>query len=365
MEIQERKSGKIYSLASSTSVPEWLSERSRRNLSKRDASFRHRITLLQDLEMPVSSTKIRQSPDGNYLIVGGTYSPRIRCYELSEMSMKFERYLDSEVVDICVLGEDYGKLGILGSDRTIMFHAPYGNHEKVRLPTFGRAMAYEGSTCDLMVVSSGKRPSSSSSAGGGQPMGEVYRFNLDEGRFSMPYSFASALKGTKANDELLDKARTMQVGGSCIAISPTHSLTAIGAEDGTVRFWDNRVPTTGGGGPGDACLLPFLNLDVMSATIGRGFHDAYDGNIRGSSYSFPGDVTSLCFDDAGMRMCAGTRGGNVALYDMRSSKPLFVKEHQYGLPIHTVQFHSGSDTVLSVSSYTLLIDSRYFLLILG
>jgi hypothetical protein len=55
-----------------------------------------------------------------------------------------------------------------------------------------------------------------------------------------------------------------------------------------------------------------------------------------------------------VRMCAGTRGGNVALYDMRSSRPLFVKEHQYGLPIHTVQFHSGSDTVLSVSYILLL-----------
>ncbi len=311
--------------------------------------------------MPVSSTKIRQSPDGRYLLVGGTYSPRVRCYELNEMSMKFERYLDSEVVDLCVLGEDYGKLGILGSDRTVMFHAPYGNHEKVRLPTFGRAMAYEKSTCDLMVVSSGKRPSSSSSygnGGNGVPMGEVYRFNLDEGRFSVPYSFASALGGkgggrNKANDELLDGARTMQVGGSCISISPTHSLTAIGAEDGTVRFWDNRVPIGGGGGGrngggggnvGDVSLTPFLNLDVMSATVGRGFHDS-----TSSSSSFPGDVTSLCFDDAGMRMCAGTRGGNVALYDMRSSRPLFVKEHQYGLPIHTVQFHSGSDTVLSVS----------------
>ncbi len=312
--------------------------------------------------MPVSSTKIRQSPDGKYLIVGGTYSPRIRCYELMEMSMKFERYLDSEVVDICILGEDYGKLGILGSDRTVMFHAPYGNHEKVRLPTFGRAMAYERSTCDLMVVSSGKRPSSSAAGGGGngQPMGEVYRFNLDEGRFSMPYSFASALKGIKANDELLDKARTMQVGGSCISISPTHSLTAIGAEDGTVRFWDNRVPT-GNGGPGDIFLTPFLNLDVMSATIGRGFHDSdiINNNYTSSSSSFPGDVTSLCFDDAGMRMCAGTRGGNVALYDMRSSKPLFVKEHQYGLPIHTVQFHSGSDTVLSVSLCILLFNIRF------
>jgi ribosome biogenesis protein ENP2 len=357
MEIQERKSGKIYSLASSTSVPEWLSERSRRNLSKRDSQFRHRITLLQDLEMPISSTKIRQSPDGKFLLVGGTYSPRIRCYELAEMSMKFERYLDSEVVDMAILGEDYGKLAILGSDRTVSFHAPYGNHEKIRLPTFGRAMAYERSTCDLMVVSSGRRPTTGSGGGagggGGQAMGEVYRFNLDEGRFSMPYSFASALEKRKANDDTLNGARTMQVGGSCISVSPMHSLTAIGAEDGTVRFWDNRsAPRSSSSSSSSSSdltlhLTPFLNLDVSSAVSGKGFFD--HSHSYSSSSSFPGEVTSICFDDSGMRMCAGTRGGNVALYDMRSSRPLFVKEHQYGLPIHTVQFHSGSDTVLSVS----------------
>ncbi|KAL9186894.1 hypothetical protein ACHAXT_010614 [Thalassiosira profunda] len=339
MEIQERRSGKIYSLASTTSVPEWLSERSRRNLAKRDSQFRHRITLLQDLEMPVASTKIRQSPDGRFLIVGGTYSPRIRCYELAEMSMKFERYLDSEVVDLLMLGEDYGKLAILGADRTVMFHAPYGNHEKIRLPTFGRAMAYEKSTCDLMVVSSGKRVGRGEIEKGQQAMGEVYRFNLDEGRFSQPYSFTSALKRRKGGDDVIDNAQVLQLGGSCIAVSPTHALTAVGAEDGTVRFWDNRAPLRSA--PDGAHLTPFLNLDVSSATAGRGFFD------ENTNSGFPGEVTSICFDSAGMQMCAGTRGGNVALYDMRSSNPLFIKEHQYGLPIHTVQFHAGSGTVLS------------------
>lgn len=349
MEIQERGSGKIYALASSSAVPEWLSERSRRNLSKRDSTFRHRITLLQDLEMPVASTKIRQSPDGKFLLVGGTYSPRIRCYELAEMSMKFERYLDSEVVDLCILSEDYGKLAILGSDRTIMFHAPYGNHDKIRLPTFGRAMAYEKTTCDLMVVSSGKRPSSSSLSSSSSSSesymgGEVYRFNLDEGRFSQPYSFASALGSSSSGRYNDGTPQTVPIGGGCISVSPTHSLCAIGAEDGTVRFWDTRAPAmTTSSRPNDNHLTPFINLDVASAVSGRGFFD----HENSTANSFPGEVTSLCFDDAGMRMCAGTKGGNVALYDMRSSKPLFVKEHRYGLPIHTVQFHSGSGTILS------------------
>ena len=246
--------------------------------------------------------------------------------------MKFERYLDSEVVDLLILGEDYGKLAILGNDRSVSFHAPYGFHSSIRLPTFGRAMAYEKSTCDLLVVSSGKRGGVDDVAG--RSMGQVYRFNLDEGRFSETLTYDSALRSKSFDD-----GRTLQLGGSCIAVSPTHSLTAIGAEDGTVRFWDNRVPV--GSSHSDLHLTPFLNLDVASATSGFGFFDDT------TNIGFSGEVTSICFDYSGVHMCAGTKGGNVALYDMRSSKPLFIKEHQYGLPIHTVQFHSGSGTVMS------------------
>ena len=52
----------------------------------------------------------------------------------------------------------------------------------------------------------------------------------------------------------------------------------------------------------------------------------------------------------GVNLAAGTAGGVVALYDMRTSRPLHVKEHQYGLPIHTVRFHGGSGTVLSADA---------------
>lgn len=356
MEVQERNSTRIYSLSSGKKAPEWLGERARRNLQKSDASYRRRIDLLQDFEMPVASNRIRQSPDGRFVFVTGTYKPRMRCYEVEELGMKFERYLDSDALDLLVLGEDYGKVAILGADRSVSFHAPYGYHDSVRLPTFGRALAYEPSTCELLVAGCGGRRGGAKN--GGNSDGEIYRFNLDEGRFSQPLSFSSASKkprrgkgdneGTFAGDGDGGGARIIRgAGANCLAVSPSHALSAAGAEDGTVRFWDNR--DRGGGGLGDVDLRPFLNLDVASAAQGYGF---YDGAGEGSSSDvhsgrFPGEVTSLAFDASGMHMVAGTGGGCVALYDLRSSKPLLVKEHQYGLPIHTVQFHSGSGTVLS------------------
>mmetsp|Transcript_8123 Transcript_8123/g.10319 ORF Transcript_8123/g.10319 Transcript_8123/m.10319 type:complete len:824 (+) Transcript_8123:98-2569(+) len=333
MEVQQRNSTKIYALSNGPSLPEWISERSRRNLAKRDSNIRRRIELLQDFAMPASSSKLVQSRDGRFILASGTYSPRIRCYELDQLSMKFERYTDADVVDMLCLGEDYGKLALMMSDRSISFHAPYGQHHTLRIPTFGRMMAYEPNTCELMVACSGKagRNSVSKTAGGG----EVYRINLQEGRFSEPLNFSASQKGKGAGRD------APVVGGNCIAISPTHALTALGGDDGIVRFWDNRLP------PGDARdnlnLNPFCNLDVKSSTAGYGF---YDEQAMMGSHN-PSEVTSMAFDTSGMQIAAGTKGGNVALYDIRSSKPLHVKEHQYGLPIHTLRFHSGSGTIFS------------------
>jgi len=75
MEVQQRNSTKIYSLSNGPTLPEWISERARRNLSKRDDNIRRRIELLQDFSMPASSSKLIQSKDGRFIVAAGTYSP--------------------------------------------------------------------------------------------------------------------------------------------------------------------------------------------------------------------------------------------------------------------------------------------------
>eukprot|EP00980_Cylindrotheca_fusiformis_P006240 scaffold1336_cov158-Cylindrotheca_fusiformis.AAC.2 len=251
--------------------------------------------------MPSSSSKVVQSSDGRYVVVAGTYPPRIRCYDVHDLTMKFERYVDSQIVDLVMLGEDYGKIGILMDDRTIGFHAHYGKHETIRIPKFGRSMAYEPTTCELLVAASGD---------------QIYRLNLEEGRFSEPWTMDSA------------------VSAGCISVSPSQPLASVGCDDGIVRFWDNRSP--------DTLLKPFLKLDVQAATGGFGF--AEEMNVYNHN---PHEITSIAHDTSGLYMAAGTAGGLVALYDVRTSKPLHIKEHKHGMPIHTIKFHPGSGCIMS------------------
>ena len=46
------------------------------------------------------------------------------------------------------------------------------------------------------------------------------------------------------------------------------------------------------------------------------------------------------------------------LYDLRSTKPLLVKDHQYGLPINSIAFQDKLDVVLSSDSKILKIWDR-------
>lgn len=70
-------------------------------------------------------------------------------------------------------------------------------------------------------------------------------------------------------------------------------------------------------------------------------------------FSFRNDglpvITSIKFDGP-LKMGVGTSTGHVLLYDLRSSKPLLVKDHMNGLPIKKLEFHESMDYVYSMDS---------------
>lgn len=292
MDVSAPNNVKIYNLSAGKSLPDWLSDRKKRALQKNDSSVRRRIELIQDFEMPTVSSCIKVSKDGGFILATGTYKPRVRCYDVQNLSMKFERCFDSEVVQFDILSEDYSKLIFLQCDRYVELHAQYGRYYRLRIPKFGRDMAYLKSSCDVYIVGASS---------------EVYRINLDIGRFLNPLVTDSSSINT-------------------CKINPCHQLLVCGTAEGKVEAWDPRSRNRVG------------ILDCAFNSVRE------DTEVHGMP-----SVSSLCFKD-GLNMAVGTATGQILLYDIRSDKPFLVKDHMYGLPIKDIEFHPVTNVIASMDS---------------
>ncbi|XP_018577166.1 nucleolar protein 10 [Anoplophora glabripennis] len=297
MQVSEPNNVKIYNLSVGKSLPEWLSERKRRALLKKDVDLRRRIELIQDFDMPGLSTTVKMSRDGQYIFATGIYKPRIKCFDVNNLSLKFERCFDSEAVTFEILSDDYSKFVLLQCDRYIEFHAAYGRYYRLRIPKFGRDMQYHYPSCDLFVVGASS---------------DIYRLNLERGQFMAPFT---------SNSSSINKC----------SINPDHHLLVCGTQEGKVEAWDPRSKTMVG------------SLDSAFNCI----------NENKQLEGFP-SVSALKFN-GGLELAVGTSTGQILLYDIRSNKPYYIKDHMYGLPIKDVDFHQEQNLIYSLDSSILKI----------
>eukprot|EP00794_Sanderia_malayensis_P020301 gene20301-22290_t len=292
MQVSQLNNVNVYNLSSGKSLPEWISDRKKRQLLKEDPSIRRRIELIQDFEMPTASNSIQASKDENYLLVTGTYKPRIKCFDVNELSLKFERCFDSSAVKFELLADDYSKVVLLQSDRYVEFHAQYGRYYRTRIPIFGRDLVYHSSSCELYFVGAGA---------------DVHRLNLEQGRFMQPLP-------------------TMSFESNVCAINPVHQAVAVGSVDGKVVCFDPR----------SKCSVGVLDVGKIISKYNIGC-----GNTA--------SVTALNFKN-GLEMGVGLSSGSMLLYDIRAKDPLFIKDHSYGLAIQNIIFHEKSDKLLTADS---------------
>ncbi|KAI3443172.1 WD_REPEATS_REGION domain-containing protein [Psidium guajava] len=268
---------KLYSVSSQQrSLATWLPPKKLRALRK-DKNYMQRVELIQDLRFETATTRIKATPDGEFLIASGIYPPQIKVYELRELAVKFERHLDSEIIDFEVLGDDYSKLAFLCADRSVCLHAKYGKHYSLRIPRMGRDMAYDCWSCDLLCAASSP---------------DLYRINLEQGRF-------------------LSSLSTQSPALNVVSRSKLHGLVACGGEDGALECFDLR----------------------MRSSVGRINAVAPTGDIDS-------EVTAVEFDgDGGFLMAVGSSAGKVMIYDLRSPLPIRVKDHMYGSAILDIKWH--------------------------
>ncbi|RUS69583.1 hypothetical protein EGW08_022653 [Elysia chlorotica] len=301
MQVSNANNVKIYNLSAGKSLPEWLTDRQKRKLQNKDNDVRRRLELIQDFEMPSVSNCVKVSPDEQFICATGTYKPRFRCYDVYELCLKFERGLDANVVNFQYLSEDYSKVCFLQDDRYVEFHTQFGRLMRMRIPKYGRDLAYYPPSCDMYFVGISS---------------EIYRINLEKGRFMKPLQ----TQATEIN---------------CCEFNPVNYLFGCGSKLGHLECWDPRARLR--------CGL----LDIATSN----FVQDYD-------ISTVPEITAMKFRNDGLSVALGTSTGHILLYDLRAMKPFLVKDHNYELPIHSIEFQDTQDLVLSMDTKILKMWNR-------
>ncbi|KAL9600263.1 MAG: hypothetical protein Q9219_003307 [cf. Caloplaca sp. 3 TL-2023] len=310
MKLSNHSAVPVYTISGSSTarpLPEWLAKKRKRSL-KNDAEYANRVELLQDFEFEEASHCIRVSEDGDWVMSTGTYKPQIHTHYLPHLSLSFARHTKSSNTTFLLLSSDYSKSVHLQSDRSLELHTPLGCHYTIRLPRYGRDLKYDRRSAELLVPAVGVNNESGN--------GEVYRLNLELGRFMKAYEvdvggddFNSAGGGA-----LQGGIGTGAVNTAAIA-EDSHNLLAFGTSLGTIEFWDPRSRAR-------AALLQGLSQSDL---------------IEGRQ-----EVTALEFDRSGLGLATGSSAGLIHLYDLRSPRPLLKKDQGYGYPVQSLIYLSSA-----------------------
>lgn len=227
-------------------------------------SFEFReINPLTDLGFEVACHTLYISEDTRKLIAAGVYKPTVKLFDFKIGIMKFERHLSTDPIKLIGLEEDAEKFAILKNDKTVEFHTKGGLHEKVRMPTQPKDMILNKTTAEIYF---------------GGKYDEIYRFNLEQGRF---------LKNISCK------------GGQRMSLSDAHGL--LGVVNGKE--------------------LTFIDTRCKEVVFSRSLDD---------------EILSISQDETGLKYALGADNGCVYEYDFRSKVPQkriefesFIKKIQY------------------------------------
>ncbi|EEA07931.1 uncharacterized protein CMU_030070 [Cryptosporidium muris RN66] len=316
----------IYDFSCGKSLPEYLEEARKQKRSLRyDKEYRNRIEILQNFDFTVASSKIRVSPDGQYIAGIGTYPPELRLFDIYELSMKFLRRFDFEVHDFLFLSEDYKKLAFLMTDRVIEFHAQGGHHCRIRVPKQGRGIEYMSTNAEMLIFGS---------------TSEVFRLDLEAGIF---------LKPINTKFEFINTGK----------VNPTLPIILLGGNNGSVELWDTRNKKVAASLKVSSSDNLYINKSKNNIDFSEFDYNTLDKGSRFDWYSMSNQeqVTTSTFSKDGLRFVLGLSSGNVLIYDIRSSHPLEEKSHKNDLPIMDLHFtnnlNSDSEILITADRQTI------------
>lgn len=302
---------KVYDVSTRTSVPllhsnlsigqksETALKRARRKLEITNTD----TNLIQDFEFPTLCNRVKLTNDGNHIFACGTYPPQLHVYDTEQLSLKFKRHVDCEIIDFQILADDWRKFVLLTEDRYLDFHSPFGSHHRVRIPKHGRDLCVNKGSCDVFVCGQGK---------------EIWRFNAEQGRFLNPLSSRCGVDS----------------GVNVCGVNPVNGLLVFGGDTGIIDIYDPRIIGNN--------QLPVGSLNVS--------HYVNNEDTSVSSVRFDGND--------GISLGVGTNNGFNLIYDLRRNEPLLVKDQGNGLPINSLRFHNDRLHCISADTKSIKIWNR-------
>ncbi|GME51488.1 hypothetical protein GTA08_BOTSDO01925 [Neofusicoccum parvum] len=324
MKVTNHSDVPVYTVSGSGTarpLPDWLARKRKRSL-KQDPEYASRVELLQDFEFEEASQCVRVSEDGDWVMSTGTYKPQIHTHYLPHLSLSFARHTNTINQTFLLLSDDYTKSLHLQTDRFLEFHTSGGVHYTTRIPRYGRDLKYDRRSTEALVPAVGVNEDG---------MGEVYRLNLELGRFMKGFEIDVGGDDytSMGGGALQGGINTGSVNVAAIA-EESHNLLGFGTSIGTVEFWDPRSRS---------------RVGILSPPPDASFGDERVG------------ITALQFDRSGLTLGSGTSNGLIHLYDLRSPVPLLKKDQGFGLPIQDITFLQSKTTSAQQTSEPKILTS--------
>ncbi|AFP65577.1 nucleolar protein 10 (nucleomorph) [Chroomonas mesostigmatica CCMP1168] len=248
---------------------------------------------------PSSVKLIKETGDSNFLIGYGLYPPQLRCFDLNDLSLKFERHLDAEIVDFQILSLNWEKIVFLRADKYLEFQIKSGRFFQTKIPEIGIDLLFASENATIYIPSCKTH---------------IFRYNLENGKF------LNCLKNIS------------RYHNTCSGKNPTNHLLIFGDTGGSVKLWDPRI------------TKKFIS------------------KIKAFSFCkkiYRNPVSSLRFDINNPHQCyVGFKSGELVLFDLRTFKPLITKNMGNNLPIKSIRPTLHNNKVVTSDSKTIKIWNK-------
>jgi len=261
---------KVYALTEGASLRDWISQTANQR-SGHKKGHHNRVDIIVDFEFKTQTYKVYPTKDGKFIGAIGGFPSSFKVWDITNLTVKFERGLDFTPVDFLFMDDSWEKVAIIGEGRQLELHNAKSVFYKTRTPKASRCMAYDAETATLFIAGSSN---------------EIWRLNLEEGLWLPP----------------LVSTNLMAV--SCLVVSPVAPILFAAGEGKVVEAWNIR-PSYDEDGAEEHPAGPIAVLNAWRES---------DDESNGI------EITSSCISSNGLELVLGYSNGNVRVFNVTSKE---------------------------------------------